>query len=453
MTQRLPTLLTTVLLAGLAVACGPAQPNNLDGSTGPCVPANCMASCQLQGYPGGSCISNGCYCTGQSPDGGVPGTTVTGKVWSPGQLVGISGALVHFSAAAPPAIPDGAYPETCTTPAGAHVISRPDGTFTLGVAPGTYHLVVQKGQFRRVRQFTVPDTGPVQLDTALTTLPNNMNDPGDTIPSMALVWAMSNGDKIEKALETLGMVQLDAFGDPQTGTEQFDIYNVSPYESNTALLSNLSRMLEYHILFFPCTIDSLGSGQLNDPTGPLSDPAVLDNIRAFLAAGGKIYSTDMMYDIFEQALPEYLEMCGDDATLNAADQEAWDNSQTASGWTSHGRAVDPNLSAWLDAVGFNSQSIDLEMNFVWIEDMYTEYEPIAGDPEPPHVWVDGDFVLNPGQTLPLTVTFPYGPGKVLFSTYHTVANSGQQQIQGLIAQEWILVYLIMEIGVCSTPVM
>ncbi len=85
--------------------------------------------------------------------------------------------------------------------------------------------------------------------------------------------------------------------------------------------------------------------------------------------------------------------------------------------------------------------------------MYTEYEPIPGDPDPPHVWVEGDFILNPSQTMPLTVTFPYGPGKVLFSTYHTVGTSGQQQIQGLIAQEWILVYLIMEIGVCSTPVL
>jgi hypothetical protein len=444
-------LLGLALIAGLGGACGPAQPNNQDGSTGPCDPTNCLATCQVQGYPGGNCVGDACHCTGQDPDGGLLGTTITGKVWSPGQLVGISSALVHFSASEPPAIPDGAYPETCNVPNGAHVLTNPDGTFTIGVAPGTYYLVIQKGQFRRVREYIVPETGPVQLDTQLTTLPSNMNAPGDTIPNMAMVWAMSNGDKIEKALATLGMAQVDTWGDLQMGTEEFDVYNVSPYEPNTALLNNLSRMLEYHILFFPCTI--AGGGQLNDPTGPLAEPAVLENIRAYLAAGGKIYSTDMMYDIFEQALPEYLDMCGDDGIINDADTEAWAHTETSSGWTSHGRAVDTNLAAWLDSVGFNSQDIDLEENFVWIDDMYTEYEPIAGDPEPPHIWVEGDFILNPSQIMPLTVTFPYGPGKVLFSTYHTVGNSSQQQIQGLIAQEWILVYLIMEIGVCSTPVL
>ncbi len=447
MRHRIQMFFTLALVAGVA-ACGPATPNNQDGSTGPCTPANCQASCQVQGYSGGSCVGDTCYCTGQSPDGGVPGTTVTGTVWSPGQLVGISGALVHFSPTEPTAIPDGAYPETCVTPAGAHGFSSPDGTFTVGVEPGTYYLVVQKGQFRRVRQYTVPDTGPVQLDNSLTTLPSNMNEAGDTIPNMALAWATSNGDKIEKALATLGMAQMDSWGDMQMGSEEFDIYNVSPYEGMSALLNNLSRMLEYHIIFFPCTISGL-----EDPTALLENQSVKDNIKAFLNAGGKIYSTDMMYDIFEQPLPEYLEMCGDDAVIDAADNEAWAHMETASGWTSHGRSVDPNLSAWLDAVGFNSQSINLEDNFVWIESMYEEYEPIAGDPEPPHIWVEGDFVLNPSQTLPLTVTWPYGPGKVLFSTYHTVSNSSQQQIQGLIAQEWILVYLIMEIGVCSTPVM
>jgi hypothetical protein len=46
----------------------------------------------------------------------------------------------------------------------------------------------------------------------------------------------------------------------------------------------------------------------------------------------------------------------------------------------------------------------------------------------------------------LTVTYePAGCGRVLYSTYHTTANTPP----GLAPQERILVYLIMEIGVCK----
>ena len=65
-------------------------------------------------------------------------------------------------------------------------------------------------------------------------------------------------------------------------------------------------------------------------------------------------------------------------------------------------AIPPRTAAWLDAiegggVQFNSQSLALEMNFVWIEDMLATLDPLPGEPIPPKVWVEGDFVLNPGQ--------------------------------------------------------
>jgi hypothetical protein len=388
---------------------------------------------------------------GSGGDAGLPGTTMTGRVLSPGGLVPISGALVWFSKTEPAPIPDHAYPETCTNPAGPYGFSRPDGAFTVAPAPGDYYLVVQKGQFRRVRQITVPAQGPVAVPEDQTTLPSK-NGVGDTIPNMALVYALSGGDHIEDVLAKLGMGQVGSDHLLVMGTEEFDIYNVYPYESNSALLTDLERMKGYHILFFPCTI--AGSPQISDPTAPLSDPAVLQNIRDYLAAGGKIYATDMMYDIFEQSLPEYVDLCGDDAVMNDADQTAWASSQTMSGWTSHGKAVDPDLAAWLDAIGQSSQAIDFHENFVWIEGLYTTPEPGPGDPQPPKVWVTGDFVLQAGQTLPLTITFPYGAGKVLFSTYHTVGDPGGSAGHvGIYPQEWVLVYLIMEIGVCTSPVL
>ena len=50
---------------------------------------------------------------------------------------------------------------------------------------------------------------------------------------------------------------------------------------------------------------------------------------------------------------------------------------------------------------------------------------------------------------PMTLGFPYGCGRVLYTTYHTVGEMSGPHA-GLEVQERILVYLIMEIGVCQS---
>jgi hypothetical protein len=119
------------------------------------------------------------------------------------------------------------------------------------------------------------------------------------------------------------------------------------------------------------------------------------------------------------------------------------------GWTSHGQSVDADLSAWLDAVGIGSTGINFDGNFVWIEGWLDTPDPLPTDPQPVKIWVNGDFILDSSRTLPLTITFPYGAGKVLFSTYHTEGGGGHP---GLLPQEYVLLYLIMEIGVCQPPI-
>ncbi len=63
----------------------------------------------------------------------------------------------------------------------------------------------------------------------------------------------------------------------------------------------------------------------------------------------------------------------------------------------------------------------------------------------PKSWVVGSGPDSNGPA-PLTVTFePTGCGRVMYSTYHT--TNGHHP--GLYMQERILLYLIMEIDVCS----
>ncbi|MBW2262741.1 MAG: carboxypeptidase regulatory-like domain-containing protein, partial [Deltaproteobacteria bacterium] len=411
--RTLQSVLAAAVVFSIAgCGCDQDYPYMRDGFTGDCTPEACSAYCVSVGQSWGYCDGDACICWGSGDAGtewDIPeGRTITvnGTVRSPGGLVPISGALVYFGLTEPPPIPSGAYPETCTDPPTPyHTLSSPDGSFSVSVAPGDYWFTVQKGQFRRVRFITVPDTDPYTITEDLSTLPSDHGE-GDTIPSMALVYAMDNGDHIEDVLAKLEMGDLGPDNTLVHGSEHFDIYNISPYEPNTALLEDVSRMLSYHIIFFPCTI--AGFGQLGDPTNPLSNAGVLSNIRAFLTRGGKIYATDMMYDIFEQPLPEFADMCGDDTVINAADNEAWAHTETRSGWTSHGQAIQPDLAAWPDAVGIGSTGIDFLMNFVWIEDLFDIVDPPPDGPQPPMVWVTGDFVLDPLRTLPLTITFPYG---------------------------------------------
>jgi hypothetical protein len=50
---------------------------------------------------------------------------------------------------------------------------------------------------------------------------------------------------------------------------------------------------------------------------------------------------------------------------------------------------------------------------------------------------------------PFTISFQYGCGRILFTTYHTVGTTGSGRHPGLYEQELTLFYLIMEIGVCQ----
>ena len=66
--------------------------------------------------------------------------------------------------------------------------------------------------------------------------------------------------------------------------------------------------------------------------------------------------------------------------------------------------------------------------------------------EQAHTWVVGDWGNGEGPIHPLTVTFePTGCGRVMYSTYHTTEGVHS----GLVPQERVLLYLIMEIGECK----
>jgi len=284
--------------------------------------------------------------------------------------------------------------------------------------------------------------------------------------------AVGNHDHLEDILGKLGMGAVDGDGEYMRNVTNARIHiwenggwgfdDVS-YGTLGQLVNDLEQMLHYHIIFIPCSGDSY--------TNVLSNQAVLRNIRDYVQAGGKLYVTDWSGEWNDNVFPEQITLGPDEDTpANAYDRSAdtwntWLFGDADGGLydSPNAEAIDEDLHAWLHgqegpvADNYSSQSVFNAGSFVaegnWnvIDNLTTVHvgTDVEGEPiyDTPHVWVRGGSEYSPEPKKPLTVTYePAGCGRVLFSTYHTTNNTHN----GLTPQERVLVYLIMEIGVCRS---
>ncbi|HLT36147.1 MAG TPA: hypothetical protein VK034_07675 [Enhygromyxa sp.] len=378
-------------------------------------------------------------CAGTMPN---PDAVLEGKVYAPNMVLPISGALVYMTDEAIEPVPDGVYCAECVelacdTP---FTFTEPDGSFSLPAVSGPgQKLVVQKGQFLRVTDFNVaPGTNVVQ--PAQSNLPGLWNPAaGMWIPRIA-VYA-TNPDKVFNVLAKFGLGQVDAAGALVPGTEQFDLIADS---DQGAFLDNLAQMNQYHIIFVPCASTKYW---VNAPNVP---QARAENIRAYVEAGGKWYATDHSNEYIEQPFPNYQEF----------HNPGMPDIQPA--YSSNGTVVDQDLLAWLQALppslkdigGGNPNllglpSITTVLNYSGID---ATYEIIVQNEDGEdvnvghHTWVEGPCpsCSNPNQIRPMAISGQYGCGRMMYSTFENSSTNHQ----GLNPQELVLLYMILEIGVC-----
>ncbi len=465
----------TFFMAVLIAACGPSSPGKAgDGGAG------------TGGDGGSSAIDGGGGSRADALPTG-PVATVRGTIWAPGNAPGmvpagqeipIHNAVIYLATTRPAAIPQETYCERCVDTQGAGVLSAHDGTFTIDrILPSTYWLIIQKGQFRIERQVTLAGDQTLELSAAESTLPS-AHDPanGKWIPKMAI--AVGEFDKLEGIFGKLGIGSVDSDGGFVPGSQpaQLDIWsNGGPYTGVTkggltALVSDVNLMLQYHIILLPCA--------RADHVPALQNPQTLKNIREYVDRGGKLFVTDWSGEWMDNVFPAQITL-GDSNTSTKIDTPAaaydpatvtWNTAlfgtADGGGFTSYNaEASDPDLFTWLDAqygpveesgnlADFDASKLTISGNYNYVTEL-TSVE-IGADNEGipvfdrPKAWVVGGGYNNDLTKRPMTVTFePTGCGRVLFSTYHTTASLHQ----GLVPQERVLVYLLMEIGVCSnTPV-
>jgi hypothetical protein len=372
-------------------------------------------------------------------------THLQGKVVAPEGTIPISGALVYVTSAAPAAIPDTTFCDRCVklTADVPWTTTKADGTFDLPTwYTGALNLVVQKGQFRRVRPLQVQQEGLQQVPLELTTLPGRMDKAnGDDIPRMAIV--PGSWDRIDVSLAKLGLANIvgsTPLGGPKVdyATAGFDFYQPTkildpndPMQPGN-LLKKPEVLGQYHIVFIPCDGDTSAAQWCSSTQA--TNSTVAGNLQNFVSDGGKLYVTDFSYEYVRQLFPGYVEWVGQSSTIGSGCMHG--------DYDAPAQVQDQGLQDWLLAQDITSWNV--EANWTQIAKV-NEVETTDMDGKPvkvtPKVWVIGQG--------PNTISFERSCGRVLYSTYHTEADKGSQT--QLLAQEKALLYILLEVAVCVAP--
>lgn len=426
-----------------------------------------------------------CAPDGKKPAGGgdasvsydlaPTGARITGTVFGPGGKFPISGALVAAIGSNPDPIPSQTYCSRCVElpPGAAFARSGADGRFTLDLPLNTgFSLLVQKGEFRRVRPYITPGTpGVYELEAQRTTLPSHTDEAnGDTIPRIALVYGDS--DSLQDVLGKVGLGRVDGTNTFAWGSEKgaFDVFdNSGPVnkekhgEPLANLLFNQARLLTYHVIFFACSYNANFSF--------MTDPRAQTNLREFVRKGGKLYVSDYAYAVVELPWPKFINW-SKSLYGTCTENKFPDGCNHGPPFTAPSRSPDADLSAWLLAVDKTAKPsmalpgrAEFETNENWDTIATLDTDQVGNDVDngmavslAPKVWVEGTWNYKMADVPPnwdysthhpFTVGFPYGCGRVLYTTYHTVGGTNGGQHPGFLTQELVLWYLILELQTCQ----
>jgi hypothetical protein len=191
----------------------------------------------------------------------------------------------------------------------------------------------------------------------------------------------------------------------------------------------MDTLNHYHMVFFPCICSSLSASSYTTM------------LQAYVNGGGKIYGSCWASQWVEQPFPDAIEFNGSDTVYNAGN---------IGSWNSFGTIIDPEMRDWLAVVN-PSSSLDnypFDGGWILIDSLSTGAYPGHGLEDDgglviPKSWVN-DVSANSGH--PLTITYNYDCGKVFYSTYQVVESTPDPAIR---PQEWVLIYLFFEVGVCE----
>jgi len=369
-----------------------------------------------------------------------PTGTIQGVVWAPTGTFPISGALVYVTNDNAYPIEDNAYCYECDDMTGKKwTLSGPDGTWIIeGVPSGERNLVTRKGFFQRQRQITVVGDTVQDVPAEITTLPAASSDDGlDTIPNYAVL--LNGWDLPEDMLAKMGLGQLTSSGNLDTSQPyNFDLYNDLSSDGtalgdSSTLFASQDTLNYYHMVFFPCVCSHLNA---NSYVGML---------QTYVSSGGKIYGSCWAGQWVEVPYPELIDFDGADTGTSPGDVGPYNTT---------GVIQDLDMRDWLAVVapGQNPDAYAFDEGWINIDGLTSGSYSGHGLEADGYMVVPKVWAMDLGAWgysvagNPLTVTFNYDCGKLFYSTYQVVENSPSVAIR---PQEWVLIYLFFEVGVCE----
>jgi hypothetical protein len=152
--------------------------------------------------------------------------------------------------------------------------------------------------------------------------------------------------------------------------------------------------------------------------------------------------TDQSYDFIEQTFPASIDFSGGEGSgLGASAEEVNAAEEGEDTPLLRGRVENAQLRAWLAYHGMIE-----EEDTVPIRNLVGGWASVTSVSDDVTTWVSGN--VGARASVPLTLTFEAGCGRVLFTSYHTHSTDGDTPSRWLNAQEMILGYLAFEIGTC-----
>lgn len=380
------------------------------------------------------------------PVGTTTPATINGKVVAPDGATPIANALVYVEnsvgtatvagtqkVAAPVTTSCGTVPDASW----AYTCSGNDGSFTLKAQiPANAKLTAVKGTFKIETPLAAPQGGVISQGNVAFVI-NNAG--GTTAPKIAVV--TGSYDSIEDILAKLGFGEIVG-GKLKLGTEKFKLYGAlgAGYETSDKLFADADGdgkpdIFKYTIVFWNCGTDE---------AVPLT-AANKEILRQYVQGGGKLYASDLAYDIVEQVFPAYIDFYGSDAVA-ASTAEIIDEAQVGISGITVNATVDPALQAWLRSVTCAGGPCVQADGSVKIEGFLSGWAVINSahtGSTGVKTWASGavSFDTSVGVVKPLTMSFPVGSGRVTYTSYHNEAQVGAE----LEPQQRILQYLVFEL--------
>ncbi len=368
---------------------------------------------------------------------------VSGKVLAPDGTTPIANALVYVENSTQATANSkvalaaaSAVPLACGAPPNAQwaaTCSGIDGVFSFSVNSGS-KLVVVKGAFRLERTLPAASAGIITLGAV------TLAATGTGAPKMAVVTGAF--DRIEDILAKLGFGELEA-GQLKRGTEKFDLYDGNnPSATNTvaklfvdANNDGKADIFGYQIVFFNCGLDELS----------VLTPSNIATLRQYVESGGRIYASDLAYDLIEQVFPQYVDFLGSDTTAAISPEASGAAEEGTSGITVNA-TVDPQLLAWLrnqSCIGGSCVNADGTVKIEGFLDGWAVINGAHAGVTNVKTWASGAVTYTGASNVvkPLTVSFGVGTGRVTYTSYHNEAAVGAE----LEPQQRILQYLVFEL--------